>query len=79
MKFSTNEFYFKTGDEMVALFPNLPHAISNTRVIADKVTEPAFNLNAKGYPIKDNSLIPTYTPPDEALPNSISESLPPKD
>ena len=64
MKFSTEEFYFKTGDEMAALFPNLPHAISNTRVIADKVTEPAFNLNAKGYPIKDNSLIPTYTPPD---------------
>ena len=64
MKFSTNEFYFKTGDEMSALFPNLPQAISNTRVIADKVTEPAFNLNAKGYPIKDNSLIPTYTPPD---------------
>ncbi|HBN12447.1 MAG TPA: DNA polymerase III subunit alpha, partial [Clostridiales bacterium] len=64
MKFSTNEFYFKTGDEMAALFPNHPQAISNTRVIADKVTEPAFNLNAKGYPIKDNSLIPTYTPPD---------------
>ncbi len=64
MKFSTNEFYFKTGDEMAALFPNLPQAISNTRVIADKVTEPAFKLNKKGYPEKDNTLIPTYTPPD---------------
>lgn len=64
MKFSTDEFYFKTGDEMAALFPNLPQAIKNTRVIADKVTEPAFNLNAKGYPVKDNTLIPTYTPPD---------------
>ncbi len=64
MKFSTDEFYFKTGDEMAALFPNLPKAISNTRVIADKVVEPAFNLNKKGYPIKDNSLIPTYAPPD---------------
>ncbi len=64
MKFSTDEFYFKTGDEMAALFPNLPQAISNTRVIADKVTEPAFNLNEKGTPIKDNTLIPTYTPPD---------------
>ena len=64
MKFSTNEFYFKTGDEMSALFPNLPKAISNTRVIADKVTEPAFNLTAKGYPIKDMTLIPTYSPPD---------------
>lgn len=64
MKFSTDEFYFKTGDEMAALFPNLPQAISNTRVIADKVTEPAFILNKKGVPVKDNSLIPTYTPPD---------------
>ena len=64
MKFSTKEFYFKTGDEMLALFPNLPKAISNTRVIADKVTEPAFNLDSKGYPIRDNSLIPEYTSPD---------------
>ena len=39
-------------------------AISNTRAIADKVTEPAFNLNKKGYPEKDNTLIPTYTPED---------------
>lgn len=64
MKFSTEEFYFKTADEMRALFPNLPQAISNTRVIADKIEEPAFNLNAKGYPIKDNSLIPEYVPAD---------------
>lgn len=64
MKFATGEFYFKTGDEMAALFPNLPKAISNTRAIADKVTEPAFNLNKKGYPEKDNTLIPTYTPED---------------
>lgn len=64
MKFASDEFYFKTGDEMAALFPNLPKAISNTRAIADKVTEPAFNLNKKGYPEKDNTLIPTYTPED---------------
>ena len=64
MKFATDEFYFKTGDEMAALFPNLPKAISNTRTLADKVTEPAFNLNKKGYPEKDNTLIPTYTPED---------------
>ena len=64
MKFSTNEFYFKTGDEMAALFPNLPKAITNTRVIADKVTEPAFNLDKKGYPIRDDSLIPEYSAPN---------------
>lgn len=64
LKFSTDEFYFKTCEEMRALFPNLPKAISNTRVIADKVTEPAFNLDKKGYPIKDTSLIPLYVPAD---------------
>ncbi len=64
MKFSTEEFYFKTGDQMLALFQNFPQAISNTRVIADKVTEPAFNLDKKGYPIKDTTLIPEYTPED---------------
>ena len=48
MKFETQEFYFKSGDEMADLFPNLPRAISNTRAIADKVTEPAFNLDKKG-------------------------------
>ena len=42
---------------MAALFPNLPKAVSNTRAIADKVTEPAFNLNKKGYPEKDNTLV----------------------
>ncbi len=64
MKFSTQEFYFKTGDQMLALFPNLEKAISNTRVIANKVNEPAFNLDKKGYPIKDKSLIPMYSPED---------------
>ena len=64
MKFDTNEFYFKSGDEMAELFKNVPKAISNTRVIADKVTEPAFTINKKGVPEKDNTLIPTYTPPD---------------
>lgn len=64
MKFSTNEFYFKTGDEMLALFPNFPQAIANTRIIADKVTEQAFNLDKKGYPIKDTTLIPEYSPED---------------
>lgn len=64
MKFATNEFYFKSDDEMAELFRDLPRAITNTRVIADKVTEPAFNLDKKGYPIKDKTLIPEYTPQD---------------
>ncbi len=64
MKFQTQEFYFKTGDQMAELFKSYPKAIANTRAIADKVYEPAFNLNAKGYPEKDKTLIPVYTPED---------------
>ena len=75
MKFGTNEFYFKSGDEMADLFPNLPRAISNTRVIADKVTEPAFNLDKKGYPVRDTSLIPGYTPPDGSTPEQYLRKL----
>ena len=75
MKFDTDEFYFKSGDEMAALFPNLPKAISNTRVIADKVVEPAFNLDKKGYPIRDMTLIPGYTPPDGSTPEQYLRKL----
>ncbi|HIR67098.1 MAG TPA: DNA polymerase III subunit alpha, partial [Candidatus Coproplasma avicola] len=75
MKFDTQEFYFKSGDEMAALFSAYPEAISNTRVIADKVTEPAFNLDKKGYPIRDTSLIPGYTPPDGSTPPEYLRKL----
>lgn len=64
MKFETREFYMKTGDEMAALFDYIPEAISNTRVIADKIEEPVFDLKTNGTPIRDTSLIPLYTPDD---------------
>ncbi|MDR0785449.1 MAG: DNA polymerase III subunit alpha [Treponema sp.] len=38
MRMETPEFYFKTGDEMAALFPDYPEAISNTVRIAEKCT-----------------------------------------
>ena len=64
MKFETHEFYMKTGDEMAQLFDYVPEAISNTRVIADKIEEPVFDLKPNGTPIRDTSLIPLYTPDD---------------
>ncbi len=36
MRFETEEFYIKSEEEMAALFPNLPEAISNTQAIADR-------------------------------------------
>ena len=47
MRFETEEFYLKSGDEMAALFSKIPEAIENTVKIADKVTEPVFDLNDK--------------------------------
>ncbi len=64
MKFDTQEFYMKSGDEMAELFHYVPEAISNTRVIADKIEEPVFDLTPKGDPIRDTSLIPLYKPVD---------------
>ena len=64
MKFDTHEFYMKSGDEMAELFHYVPEAISNTRVIADKIEEPVFDINEKGDPIRDTSLIPLYSPED---------------
>ena len=66
MKMQTHEFYMKSGDEMAALFPDLPEAISNTRVIADKIsdTDTPFNLKDNGSPVYDKSLIPLYTADD---------------
>ena len=64
MKFETHEFYMKSGDEMAELFSYVPEAISNTRVIADKIEEPVFDLTPYGEPVRDKTLIPLYKPDD---------------
>ncbi len=64
MRFEQHEFYMKSGDEMAELFHYVPEAITNTRVIANKVEEPVFDLTPKGDPIRDTSLIPLYKPDD---------------
>ena len=64
MRFEEHEFYMKSGDEMMELFHYVPEAITNTRVIANKIEEPVFDLTPKGDPIRDKSLIPLYQPDD---------------
>lgn len=64
MRFEEHEFYMKSGDEMMELFHYVPEAITNTRVIANKIEEPVFDLTPKGDPIRDTSLIPLYKPED---------------
>ena len=64
MRFDEHEFYMKSGDEMAELFQYVPEAITNTRVIADKIEEAVFDITPKGDPIRDTSLIPLYKPDD---------------
>lgn len=54
MRFDTDQFYYKSGAEMAALFPDLPRAISNTVVIAEK-------CNCDPFTRAD--LIPAFTSP----------------
>ena len=51
MSFPAPEFYFKTGDEMAALFKDVPDAIENTRLIADRCTGVTFEYGANHYPV----------------------------
>ena len=76
MKFGSQEFYFKTPEEMEALFSYVPEAISNTIAIANKCAEePCFDLKDNGDPIKDKSLIPGYTPEDGSDPKDYLTKL----
>ncbi|MEY4049798.1 MAG: polymerase subunit alpha [Bacteroidota bacterium] len=55
-KFPNNEFYFKTQDQMKALFSDLPESIDNTNAIVDKVD--VLNL-------KKDILLPAFPIPKE--------------
>ncbi|MFP9099911.1 DNA polymerase III subunit alpha [Flavobacterium sp. RHBU_24] len=53
-----NEYYFKPGDEMKALFKDLPEAIANIREITDKV---------ETYSLYRDVLLPKFNIPEEFL------------
>ncbi len=75
LKMESDQSYLKSPEEMKELFSYLPEAIENTKKIADKVTEEVFALNEKGEPIRDNSLIPKYTPDDGSTPTEYLRNL----
>lgn len=58
LKFETDEFYLKTGDQMAALFPDNPEAIKNTLEIADKCNFTFKDIDKNLY------LFPQYHAPD---------------
>ena len=55
-KFPNNKFYFKTQNEMIELFSDIPEAIDNTNAIVDKVE--VLNL-------KKDILLPAFPIPKE--------------
>ena len=75
LKMESDQSYLKSPEEMQELFSYIPEAVSNTRKIADKVTEEVFPLTKKGEPIRDNSLIPKYVPDDGSTPKEYLKRL----
>ncbi len=76
MRFNSDEYYLKSGDEMLALFPDHPEAIANTLEIAQKCAEEeVFALTPKGDPIRDKSLIPGYVPDNGQTPYDFFRDL----
>lgn len=55
LRFPTNEYYFKNGEQMMELFKGIPDAIKNTQVIADRC-----NVNLKF----NKNLIPSFNVPE---------------
>ncbi|MEK7397698.1 MAG: DNA polymerase III subunit alpha, partial [Candidatus Poribacteria bacterium] len=66
LKFGSNEFYFRSADEMSSLFSEYPDAIKNTLEIAEKCQ---FKFSA------DKVLIPEYKTPDGSKIDDYIEHL----
>ena len=66
MRFSTDELYFKSPDEMKKAFAGVPEAIQNTISIAERCNV-EFELG--------KFLLPRYTPPDGQRPSIYLEEL----
>ena len=62
MKFKTNEFYFRSPDKMGELFKNIPDAINNTIVIAEKcnLTFEFGNIVLPNYEINTDETLNDY-------------------
>lgn len=64
--FETNEFYYKSTEEMSALFSEFPGAIENTAKIAERCN---FDFKFGNY------YLPAFTPPDGSAPEMYLRSL----
>ena len=68
-KYHGKEFYFKTGDEMAALFPEYPEAIANTVLIAERCVTDVPQIDVKELPhyLPDFQIPPGFENADQFL------------
>lgn len=66
LKMTTDEFYFKSPEEMKSAFREVPEAIENTRVIAERC-----NLEF----VLGRSMLPRYEVPEGTTPDAYLEAL----
>ncbi|MDR0732023.1 MAG: DNA polymerase III subunit alpha, partial [Treponema sp.] len=77
-KYHGDQFYFKTGEEMAALFPEYPEAISNTLKIARRCAPDVPEIEVKELPgyLPDFEIPPGYANADEYLRYLTMKGLP---
>jgi DNA polymerase-3 subunit alpha len=72
MRFGSEEFYFKTGGEMAALFPDCPEAVSNTVRIAERCKT---EIPSPGPLLPDFDIPPGFSDADQYLRALTMEGL----
>lgn len=73
LKFPTDEFYFKTGEEMARAFPEFPQALKNTVAIAERCN---FHFEVGRYHLPEYQTPPGFTDKDAYLAHLCREYLP---
>ena len=71
-RFSTSEFYLKSGDELRALFTGHPEAFENSAVIAEQCS---FEMELPGPMLPDYEIPREFDSPDAYLRHVASEGL----
>jgi DNA polymerase-3 subunit alpha len=77
-KYYGDQFYFKTGEEMAALFPEYPEAIGNTVKIASRCAPDVPEIRVKELPryLPDFEIPPEFADADQYLRHLTMEGLP---
>ncbi|MDH5542275.1 MAG: DNA polymerase III subunit alpha [Nitrospinota bacterium] len=72
MRFSSQEFYFKSAEEMRKLFAWIPEAITNTREVAERCN---LDLHLGQYHLPEYTVPSDYSSPQKYLDDLVSHNL----